>query len=227
MCFSLEVDTDLLNISKLYSAELSRKYFQEFKSNFEQYPKEFKTPSKEGTIYPNTFASVIVEENSQRVLRPMRYRLRPSWSEKEIPSKYNLFNARSDSLLDRKTWSGLIGRKHAILVFNKFYEWVEYQGEKRLIHFKAKNCRYMVAPALWDSWQGEDYRIDSFAIITKDPNPEILQAGHDRSPIFLKDSSIDEWLKPQARSANQWQEFLGNSNQVYGTEVYYENYFGL
>ncbi len=128
----------------------------------------------------------------------MRYRLHPHWAPKDLPSKYNLFNARLDSLEQRRTWKDLFMRRHALLCFERFYEWVTdpETDQKRLLSF-APDREMMWAPALWDRWgKGKD-AIDSFAIITTDPPPEISMMGHDRCPIFLKEERIDEWLQPE------------------------------
>jgi len=61
-----------------------------------------------------------------------------------------------------------------------------------------------LAPCLYDNWFSEDKKkiIQSFAIITDDPRPEVLELGHDRTPISLDESKIDQWLNPQNHDAN-------------------------
>ncbi len=36
--------------------------------------------------------------------------------------------------------------------------------------------------------------LNSFALVTDDPNPEVSAAGHDRTPIVLKPSHMNSWL---------------------------------
>ena len=208
MCFSVQVDVDLMKISKKYNAEIPAYYFKEFGEFQKKHPKLFKTPSKEGVIYPNTFAGVMVQEKGNRIIRPMRYRLRPHWSEKEIPSKYNLFNARLDSLENRKSWKGLLGQSHGVFVFKKFYEWVDRANQKTLVHFIPEGHDMMAVPALVDHYFDDDYRIDSFAIITDDPPKEVLEAGHDRCPIFLNENGVDQWLEAKERSPSECYQIL-------------------
>ena len=54
----------------------------------------------------------------------MRYRVRPNGSKEEVPTKYNVFNARIDSLEIRNTWAPLFMRNHGIVPLTGFYEWV-------------------------------------------------------------------------------------------------------
>lgn len=155
-------------------------------------------------VYPGYFAPVIVwQEQKGRTLVPMRYRIRPAGSPKEIPSKYNVFNCRIDSLQTRPTWKRLFGRTHALFPFIRFYEWVEDdRANKVQLSFTPVEREIMWAPALYDTWSSPDGQIhfSSFAILTDEPPPEVAAAGHDRCPIFLRSDLIDIWLRPDGQS---------------------------
>lgn len=177
----------------------------------------FRTDDGDGKIYPNYFAPVIVLENEQRSIKWMRYRVRPKNSTEEIPSKYNVFNARKDSLLERSSWKHIFGKNHCLFPFIKFYEWVEQNGKKKLINFHPDNYELMWAPGIFDTWISPDKKMgfNSFAIITDDPPPEINEAGHDRCPIFLKEDLIDEWLNPKKHSQSTFLELLEEKQPTY------------
>ncbi|MBF0360653.1 MAG: hypothetical protein HQK49_06565 [Oligoflexia bacterium] len=49
---------------------------------------------------------------------PMRYRIRPAFSKEEIPSRYNLFNARSDSLLTPSKFLSSHSKKEFFEILN-------------------------------------------------------------------------------------------------------------
>lgn len=218
MCFSVKIDKDIKRLASNFQAFPDVKSFHELKSlqNYEKNlsPQElknslglkrvsksscFKTPEDDGVVYPNYFAPVITFDQGRRVVRPMRYRVRPAHSKEEIPSKYNVFNARIDALESRKTWKGLFMKNHGLFPFYSFYEWVEDQsGKKRLINFKPNNAKMMWAPCLYDTWTSSDgiIQFSSFAIITDEPPKEVEEMGHDRCPIFLRSDKIDSWLDP-------------------------------
>lgn len=165
--------------------------------------KFFRLPEEDGRIFSNYFANVIVSEKGERVIQPMRYRVRPHDSKEELPTKYNVFNARIDSLEIRDTWKPLFMRNHGIIPFTNFYEWVPGPDNKpKLITFFPEGRETMWAPCLWDEWISKDGRIHfkSFAIITDEPPKEILRMGHDRCPIFIKSSEIDSWLNPKSKN---------------------------
>lgn len=215
MCFSVQVDTNIKDLAKRFSAKINTKAYQKFMAQSENEkklsdsdfkkifgvksrPKDgfFRTPSEDKRIYPNYFTHVMTLEEGERVFSPMRYRVRPHGSKQEVPSKFNIFNARLDSLNIRKTWADLIGRNHGIFAFNYFYEWVEHENKKRLITFHPKDREVMWAPCLWDEWVSKDgkFAFKSFAIITTDPPPEVLEMGHDRCPFTIEEAKIDAWL---------------------------------
>ena len=180
-----------------------------------------KMPSDDGRIFSNYFANVIVEESGQRLIKPMRYRVRPHGSREEIPTKFNVFNARIDALETRKTWTPLFMKKHGIIAFTHFYEWVSDpenpNGKPKLISFYPDNHELMWAPVLYDEWISKDgsMQFKSFAIITDGPSPEIERMGHDRCPIFLDKEKIDSWLNPKNVNKKTMYEVLAMREETY------------
>lgn len=237
MCFSAEVQADLEVLMKRFKSgvsqadELKFQNLQQRSADF-NYVKSalalqrkpttnfFKVPDKDNRIFPGYFTWIMVHENGNRVLKRMRYRVRPQGSQEEIPSKFNVFNARVDSLEIRPTWNKLFTRQHGIFPFVRFFEWVEHENKKRLISFLPANREIMWAPCLWDYWEnpGQDFGFYSFALITDDPPAEVAASGHDRCPIFLKEKYIDEWLDVGSKGREEWYQLLKNKE-----EVYYQN----
>ncbi|MCP4914881.1 MAG: SOS response-associated peptidase [Oligoflexia bacterium] len=221
ICFSVEAERDLSSLQKHFGAGLNIKAYQDFNESLKA-GVNFKVLGDDNRIYPNTFGHVLTQvgPDKEKVFSPMRYRVRPANSKEEVPSKYNVFNARLDSLQSRATWSNIFMRNHGIFPFKKFYEWVEYEERKTLINFSPKDYEFMYAPCLYDKWESPDkkYYFYSFAIITTDPNEEVLRAGHDRSPIFLKSEYIDRWLSPQEENIDDVYSMLKDHRKVY-----YEN----
>lgn len=241
MCFSVQVDKDIKKLAARFKATPLPHAFQGLKAmqdyertlagddlkrilGLKRKPQSevFKIPAEDGRIYPGHFAPVITMEDNKRVIRPMRYRVRPAGSSEEIPSKFNVFNARLDSLEKRQTWKPLFMHQHGLFPFLNFFEWVEDQGEKKLINFKPHNKEIMWAPCLWDFYQSPDKNISfhSFALITDEPPKEVAEKGHDRCPIFLQEDLIDEWLTPKGKSRNDVYHILNNKE-----DVYYDNEF--
>jgi len=229
MCFSVQVDRDINWLARHFGAGVSHEDLEKFyqlKNSEETLGVEnlkkllglkrkprgsfFKGPGEDHRIYPNYFTDVMVMENGKRVFKKMRYRVRPANSVEEIPSKYNVFNSRIDSLEKRRTWQGIFMRNHGLFPFNQFYEWVERDGKSTLIKFQPDHHEIMWAPCLYDTWKSLDGEIEfsSFALITDDPPPEVQAMGHDRCPIFLRENLIDQWLTPEGKSKEDIYELL-------------------
>jgi putative SOS response-associated peptidase YedK len=181
-------------------------------------PKEFKFSGADGRVFSNYLAPIIVEENGERLIQDMRYRVRPAGSLTEIPNKFNVFNARLDSLETRQTWMPLFLKRHGLVPMTGFFEWVEDEKQKKkLIKFLPEGRDFMWAPVLWDEWISPDKKtaFRSFAIITDDPPEEILKMGHDRCPIFLRENEINHWLNPKELTIKSAYEILSHREDVY------------
>lgn len=178
----------------------------------------------EGTyrIYPFDLVPVVQLEKGKRIVRPMRYRILPK-SGVEIPSKYNLFNARRDSIFHEtkpgerdKIWKSMIGETHAVFPFVRFYEWVEGKNGKSVeIFFTAKGFDSMWSAALFEETKTPFGLVRSFAMVTDDPPPEVRAAGHDRCPVFLQNEAVDLWLEPKGKSLNQLDALLDQKQETY------------
>jgi putative SOS response-associated peptidase YedK len=214
MCYSVVVEQDLKKLQQLLHAEPEREAFARYEAMSERDSKKFKPLAEHARIYPGYFAPIALIHKGRRILVPMRYRIRPYGSDQEIPAKYNLFNARLDSLTTRRSWRNLFMKQHGILVFSKFYEWVtDENGKKKIIGFNSKKGEEVLyAPALYDRWIAPDPAtadsFASFAIITSDPPPSVQAAGHDRCPIILKEDEIDFWLHPEKTTQEAMLDFL-------------------
>ncbi|PIP94216.1 MAG: hypothetical protein COW00_13385 [Bdellovibrio sp. CG12_big_fil_rev_8_21_14_0_65_39_13] len=221
MCFSVEMEKDLIKLSRLFKAEVEHEAFFVAAKMVKQWPQLFfqeSTPSSR--LFPNGIAPIIVKVGSKRIIRPMRYRVRPEFSKEEVPSQYNLFNARRDSLFNRQSWNRLILKQHGLFVFSHFYEWVEKDSKKRLVRFFPEGRELMWAPVLYSQFRSKNnLNFDSFALITDDPPPEVLEVGHDRCPLFLKEEQIERWLSREGLNSHNLQSLLDEKEAIhYGHE---------
>jgi putative SOS response-associated peptidase YedK len=217
MCFSVEIIRDLNFLAKEFEAKIDKNAFLDLKTLSEKNPKVFKMPDEENRIFPNVFAPVLIKEKNDRIILPMRYRIRPNGTKEEIPSKYNLYNARSDSLFTRSTWIKILKNTRGIVPFKRFFEWVQTdEPKKKLGVFYPTGMEYMWAPCLTDEWISLDgvTKIKSFAIITTDPPEEILRAGHNRYPIFLKRELIEDWISNRPLTNEKMLEILEEKEKV-------------
>ena len=143
----------------------------------------------------------------------MRYRLRPFDSESEVPTKYNLYNARVEGIELKKTWAPLIGKKHVAIPLVKFHEWVPTEKGKRVVQFSMPGKEIFWTAGVFDIWKNPTGReqIISFAIVTQEPNEYIRSVGHDRCPIIISEQEVKTWLN--LKDQNDALQFLKTSRQ--------------
>jgi hypothetical protein len=78
---------------------------------------------RDSRIFPGYYAPVLIVENGQRVVKPMRYQCRIAGKPASYDVKYpGTYNARRDSL--NKFRKPCFGYTHGILVVDVFYEYV-------------------------------------------------------------------------------------------------------
>jgi putative SOS response-associated peptidase YedK len=225
MCFSLEIEKNIDQIVKNRNISSSYNVFensQEILDSTGSYYKsvdEIKIPESDGRVYPKWWANVIIMENQKEVIKRMRYLLLPGFCQskkfgkinpytKKFNENKNTYNARLDKLEERMSWKGLFRRRHGVVPIRSFFEWVTHSGEKRQIRFFPEKNDIIYLACLWDTWFSQDgnMSLNSFAVITDNPNPEVLEMGHDRTPVALSEDVISNWLNMENQD---------NRNQVY------------
>ena len=161
-------------------------------------------------IFPGHYAPVLVMENGQRIIKPMRYQCRIAGRPASYDVKYpGTYNARRDNL--EGFWKPLFGYSHGLIVVDAFYENVSRarmegrnlaigeKDENAVLEFRPNPTGDMLVACLWSRWSapGEPDLL-SFAAITDEPPPEVAAAGHDRCIVPIKPENIDAWLNPNA-----------------------------
>jgi putative SOS response-associated peptidase YedK len=151
-------------------------------------------------VFPRIFAPLLVWERGQRVLRPFRYHLRPAGEREEFDRQFDgTYNVRRDRLKEVRWWKSLYGKRHGLLVMRRFFEHVPAAGGgTRVLGFYEESENELLVPCLQDRNEEGDFPFESFALITDDPNPEVLAAGHDRTPLVLPEEAIDPWLDTES-----------------------------
>ena len=116
-----------------------------------------------------------------------------------------MFNARSETILEKGMFARLVERKRCIAFIDGFYEWVT-RGSKRKIPYYVTlgTGEPMMLAALWDEWNdpGSDAVLRTYTILTMDSaeanigSPTWSSSGplHNRMPIVLDNVGARIWL---------------------------------
>ena len=173
--------------------------------------KTMDSKASDTVVHAMNYAPVIIQTEKGRMLTPMRYHCRlagkPSSIDRQLPG---LYNARITSLQD--WWAPVFGVRHALFLITGFRENVKRhdmehrelkpgeEAENVVLEFKPTAQEEMLVPCVWDRWVRNDEVLNSFALITDDPPPEVASAGHDRCPINLTRAAAESWLSPQGQN---------------------------
>ena len=179
--------------------------------------------ARDDRVFPMVYAGVIVQQEEQRVLTPMRYACRPAGKPAFYDKKFpGLYNARRDNL--EKFWNQQFGRHHAVMVVESFYENVRRpaqapggpdcpgeQGRNVVLHFVPDPPQPMFVACLWSCWTDpNEPDLRGFAAITDDPPPDVAAAGHDRCIVNLRPEHVAAWLTPEKRELTELQTMLSD-----------------
>src|ERR1700733_2222780 len=180
------------------------------------------TNSLDDRIFPMTYTGIIVNQNGQNVLTPMRYFCRPAgkpaFYDKQFPG---LYNARRDNL--EKFWGQQFGHHHALMIVESFYENVQLhamehrelkageEAQNVVLQFTPQPAEPLLIACLWSHWTDpKEPDVRGFAAITDEPPSDVAAAGHDRCIVNLKPEHVEAWLKPEGRGTQELQTLLSD-----------------
>lgn len=164
--------------------------------------------ARDSRIFPGNYAPVLIQENGQLVVRPMRYLCRLAGKPASYDFKYpGTYNARLDSL--GGFWKPVFGYSHGVLIVDSFYENVKKSkmegrvlaeggdDENVILQFTPRDGSRMLVACLWSKWSAPgEPDLFSFAAITDEPPDEVAAAGHDRCIVYIKPENVAAWLNP-------------------------------
>ncbi|NKJ47632.1 hypothetical protein CIC12_12940 [Burkholderia sp. SG-MS1] len=182
---------------------------------------------RDSRIFPGHYAPVLVMNNGEYVVKPMRYQCRIVGKPANYDVKYpGTYNARRDNL--EGFWKPCFGHMHGVMLVDVFYENVSkakmegtllethQKDENVVLEFRPSNGQVMHVACLWSRWSapGEPDLL-SFAAITDEPPPEIAAAGHDRCIVPIKRENIEAWLNPKVSNLQAMYAILDDRDRPY------------
>ncbi|HWS69767.1 MAG TPA: SOS response-associated peptidase family protein [Steroidobacteraceae bacterium] len=180
------------------------------------------TSPDDNRIFPMAYAGVIIKQDGQNVLTPMRYFCRPAGKPAFYDKKFpGLYNARRDNL--EKFWGEQFGHHHALMVVESFFENVRLhamqhrelkvgeEAQNVVLQFTPEPAEPLLVACLWSHWTDpKEPDVRGFAAITDEPPADVAAAGHDRCIVNLKPEHVEAWLAPEGRSTEELQAILSD-----------------
>lgn len=123
----------------------------------------------------------------------LRWGLIPFWA-KDISIGNRLINARAETIEEKSSFRNPFRKKRCLVLSDSFYEWKTAGKQKVPYRIKMSDDLLFAMAGIWDTWKdGEGNTIDSFSIITTEPN-DLMKGIHNRMPVILSRDSEKNWL---------------------------------
>lgn len=134
----------------------------------------------ERDVWPNQEALVLLDGPSGLQARQMYWGF-PGYDQKRL-----LINARSETVLEKRTFRESAMLRRCVIPARHFYEW---DSRKNKVCFRRQSSRAVYMAGIYRCVQGED----RFVILTTGAN-ESVKAVHDRMPFILEPRELDTWV---------------------------------
>jgi putative SOS response-associated peptidase YedK len=123
-----------------------------------------------------------------------RWGLIPFWA-RDPKFGYSTINARAEEVLLKPAFREAFKQRRCLVPADAFYEWQSVdQKTKRPFAIALRSGTPCAFAGLWETWKsGRDQPLESFTIITTDPN-EVVEPLHDRMPVIVEPGDYARWL---------------------------------
>ena len=168
-------------------------------------------------IAPSTHCLIVRPSDlGWREIVTLSWGMLPHWAKSAGDRRY--INARGETVFEKPAFRAAARRSRCLVVADGYYEWKAAGARKTPYFFSMTEGRPFAMAGMWDSWERERDRIESFAIITTTAN-ELSAAVHDRMPAIIKPEDYDLWLDAKiadpARLAPLIAPYAANSMQCW------------
>lgn len=156
---------------------------------------------------PTQVMPVIARENDQNVVKLMRWGIPRFIGPGKVK---DVFNTRADKAFHN--WKKMTMSQRVLVPAVGFYEWKKQAGGKQPYFIHPKEEKLFSFAGIWNIWNDENGKeIETFSIITTEPNKEMLEI-HNRMPVILHRENESEWL---AEEHNNDEDFLSELLKPY------------
>jgi len=163
----------------------------------EQFGLEVGLPMPRFNICPTQYVPLIrpATDRPGREVASLRWGLIPSWAD-DPKIAARLINARAETAADKPAFRSAFKRRRCLVPASGFYEWSGPKKSRQPHVFEFRDGRPFAFAGLWEEWQRDGERIQSFTILTTEAN-EVLAPFHDRMPVIVHRDDYDLWMTGQ------------------------------
>ncbi len=145
-------------------------------------------------IAPTQIVPVVrLNSAGRRELALLRWGLIPSWS-KDVKIAYRAINARAETIATAPAFRAAFKKRRCLVPATGFYEWKKLDdGNKQPYFIGMRDGSSFAFAGLWERWDKGEALVETFTIITGEPNSLVAQL-YDRMPVILDPNDYEAWL---------------------------------
>ena len=137
-------------------------------------------------IHPSDLAPVLRGEGNG---------LLSAWQHWGLPGFQNkgvIFNARSETVLEKRMFRDGVRHRRVVVPCTWFYEW---NKNKEKVTFLRNDSPVIFMAGFYNRFEDGDH----FVILTTDAN-ESMKSTHDRMPLILERNELDQWVLDDSKT---------------------------
>ncbi|WP_284013793.1 SOS response-associated peptidase [Halobaculum litoreum] len=163
--------------------------------------------------------------------RRMTWGFTPPWADES----FDLINARTETVDEKRTFADAFASRRCLVPADGFYEWSDHAGEKRPYRVAFDDERTFAMAGIHATWEppqrqaglgewgggsdgddagGDAERVESFAVLTTEPNDRIRDLHH-RMAVVLPRDREREWLAGDLGKAALLEPYPGDDLRWY------------
>ncbi len=131
-------------------------------------------------VHPGEYAAVLTADKKEMKAVAKRWGF-PGFGGGKV-----IFNARAESVLEKRMFRESVLRRRLIVPAAGFYEW---NSHKEKVTFLSGERPVLYMAGFYDQFAGED----RFVILTTAANVAV-KGTHDRMPLLLERTELEQWL---------------------------------
>ncbi len=154
-------------------------------------------PPVRDTIAPSLGAPIIIENPETRRIEVLeaRFGLVPAWYRGSLKDwKATTFNARLDTVTEKRVFKGAWTYRHAIVPTEAFYEWSGPKSARNKWRVTRGDNQPLAFAGLWEEAYLAEGELWSFTILTREAGRD-MAAIHPREPVVLTPDQWEAWLR--------------------------------
>ena len=173
MCGKFELKTKFDNLPKVLKQD---------------YPRRLDTKYETQNLIRPTDPVLVIKNEGKIKTTFMSWGFISPWAkdpfEKGIPRP---FNARSETVEDKKLFSGSWKYKRCLIPASGFFE--------KAYRIRKENYETFWLGGIWSKWSSPDgTELESFCILTTEPN-DLVKPIHHRMPVIIPDGFEEHWTE--------------------------------